>query len=226
MSARLRACFVAAACACAPVPPLAAPPAEISPPPVGADALWVPPAGFLEAMHRSCDGRSGADFGACFVAAMEKAGAPPAAVAFARRTSDQVYLRQFRDAGLVDVACAEYPFRANENAVCFLVNGSPPMIDVDDPAYVERQTLLWNPVYAGLARTHPNLAVFPGRRSGEGAVAAGAVSNGGQRFRVEYSLTDGCHACARLGSLRMDFDFDVRGRFVGTKVASVHALAR
>jgi hypothetical protein len=39
-------------------------------------------------------------------------------------------------------------------------------------------------------------------------------------------LTDGCHACARVGELRLDFDFDGSGRFAGTRVASVRAWSR
>ena len=65
---------------------------------------------------------------------MKKAGASPAALAFTRRTGSQAYLRALREAGNVDVALAIYPFRANENEVWLLVNGDPPLIDVDDHA--------------------------------------------------------------------------------------------
>ena len=188
-------------------------------------AIWTPPADFLAAMHRACDGTSG-DFGACFVSEMEKAGAPPAAVAFARRTGNQGFLEAFRaTGGPVDVAVAEFPFRANENAVCFLVNGAPPMLDVDDPRHLDRDALRRDAVYAGLLRAHPNVAVFPGPRSRTDAVVVTRLPDGGLVFRVPYALTDGCHACARVGELRLDFDFDASGRFAGTRVASVRAGA-
>ena len=189
-------------------------------------AAWAPPEGFVAAMHRACDGERG-DFGACFVAEMRKAGASSAAVAFARRTHDQGYLEIFRaTGGPVDVAVAVYPFRANENAVIFLVNGSPPMLDVDDPRYLARDALRGDAVYAGLLRAHPNVAVFPGTRSRADAVVVSRLPDGGQVFRVPYALTDGCHACTRIGDLRLDFDFDAAGRFAGTRVAAVRAASR
>lgn len=197
-----------------------------APPPVTADAVWTPPAGFLSAMHAACDARSGAAFGECFVAEMTKAGAPPAAVVFARRTDNQGYLVEFRDTGVVDVGCAEYPFRANENGVCFLLNGEPPLLDVDDPKWIGKSTLLANPAYGGLAKKYPDVAIFPGPRSSELAVIAVPLPGGAQRFQVDYSLRDGCHACARVGVLRMDFDFDASGRFAGTKVSSARAVRR
>jgi hypothetical protein len=225
MSARLSSALFAiafAALARAAAPSAAPPPATAV---VGPDAVWSPPAGFLASLHEACDARAG-DFGDCFVAEMEKAGAPAAAVGFARRTGNQGYLREFREHGIVDVALAEYPFRANENAVCFLANGEPPMIDVDDPARIDRQALSYNAVYAGIVKAYPNVAIFPGRRTGELAVTTSPLRNGGQRFLVDYSLLDGCHACARVGSLRMAFDFGVEGKFVDTRIAAVRALRR
>lgn len=203
----------------APTPAPSPPPA-----PVGPDAVWAPPESFLAAMHKACDARAGSDFGACFVAQMEKAGAPAAAAAFARRTGNQGYLREFRSAGVVDIACAEYPYRANENGVCFLVNGEPPMIDVDDPSLISKDDLMFNRVYAGLVKTYPNLAIFPGRRSRETSVKTAALRSGGQQFLVDYSLLDGCHACARVGALRMAYDFDVTGKYVGARVSAVRAI--
>ena len=155
---------------------------------------------------------------------MAKAGAPAAAVAFARRIGNQGYLREFRSTGVVDIASAEYPYRANENAVCFLVNGQPPMIDVDDASLISKADLMFNRVYAGLVKAYPNLAIFPGRRSGETAVKTAALKSGGQQFRVDYSLLDGCHACAPVGALRMAYDFDVTGRYVGARVSAVRAI--
>ena len=202
-------------------------PESATPPRVGADAVWSPPDGFVAAMHRACDARSGEEFGACFVEEMGRAGASEAGVAFARRTGNQGWLKEFRTTGgPVDAGCAVYPFRANENAVCFLVNGAPPMLDVDDPKYLDRDALRRNPAYAGLLRAYPNLAVFPGPRAIDDGVDAHLLPEGGQFFRVTYVLVDGCHACARVGVLRLDFDFDAAGRFAGTRVASVRGGLR
>jgi hypothetical protein len=150
---------------------------------------------------------------------MEQAGAPSAAVAFARRIDSEGYLTGFRDAGRVDVGRATYPFRANENNVCFLLNGDPPTIDVDDPDVV-RASALESPSYAGAVRAHPRAAVFPGDRFHPAAVREEPLPDGGQRFLVSYLLRDGCHACAVVGRLVLAFEFDATGRLVRTAVAS------
>lgn len=152
---------------------------------------------------------------------MQKAGAPHAAVAFARGLDGQGYLRALRETGRVDVALAEYPFRANENEVCLLVNGTPPVVDVDDLAVLDRGALAANPEYAALSRTYPRIAIFPGNRGSARGPAALRLSGGGQRFVVSYSLRDGCHACKIIGEVGLRFDFDVEGRFRGVEVQRV-----
>ena len=193
------------------------------PAPVGPDAVWAPPPDFLAAMHKACDKGAPARFGECFVAQMKKAGAPEPALAFARRTGNQGYLHDFRNTGKVDVAHAEYPFRANQNQVCFLVNGDPPMIDVDDPQWITRAMLEANPVYADLLKRFPNLAIFPGMRFGEMAPFGANLKSGGQRFDLEFLLRDGCRACTAVGSVKVAFDFDVNGKFVETQLGRVRA---
>ena len=76
-----------------------------------------------------------------------------------------------------------------------------------------------------IATAHPKVAIFPGDRFGEGAVVATARYGGGQRFEVEYVLVDGCHACARLGTLRLGFDFDGQAKYLGVVVLAVHPNA-
>jgi hypothetical protein len=174
-------------------------------------------------VHRACDKDAPGRFGECFVSQMQNAGAPEPALTFARRTGNQGYLRDFRDTGKVDVASAEYPFRANENQVCFLVNGEPPMIDVDELSLIGAVALAENTVYASLLEHFPNLSIFPGRRSGVTAPAAANLKNGGQRFLLGFLLHDGCHACAVVGSMKVAYDFDVNGKFIETKVGPVRA---
>ncbi len=193
--------------------------------PIGPEAAWTPPADFRARFHAACDG-SGRGMGACFLAEMQKAGASPAALAFARRTGSQGYMTRFRAAGLVDVAYAEYPFRANENQLVFLVNGEPPMVDVDDVSRLRPAGLDANPAYADLRRAFPKVALFPGDRSNvrlPRSPRRGASR--GQRFAVVYELRDGCHACAIVGEASIDFVFDSGGRFVGTEVEQVRPRA-
>jgi len=208
-------------CAAAALRAKAASPAAPGSAPVGPNAVWRPPADFLTAFHRACDELPGTDFGACFVGEMRRTGASEPALAFARLTGDQGYLEAFRDEGVVDVAYAVYPFRANENELVFLVNGEPPLIDVDDLSRLDAKNLAANPVYEELKKTYPNLAFFPGNRGESRQPRAHRLRSGGRRFVVSYELRDACHACRIVGEARIGFDFDARGRFVGTDVVRV-----
>ena len=94
-----------------------------------------------------------------------------------------------------------------------LVNGTPPIIDVDGYKFLSKEDLRKKADFAALLRKYPNANIFPADRyHTELPVATSAVS-GGQEFQVEYLLQDGCHACARLGTLIVAFDFDSSGRF-------------
>lgn len=80
--------------------------------PIAVAAVWNPDQGFLDRAHRRCDARTGADFSACFAAAMAKAGASPAALAFTRRLDNDGYLQALNETGgPVAVAHVLYPFR-------------------------------------------------------------------------------------------------------------------
>ena len=40
--------------------------------------------------------------------------------------------------------------------------------------------------------------------------------DGGTQFTVAYPLINGCHACARAGAAIFNWNFDMRGKFLGT----------
>jgi hypothetical protein len=190
--------------------------------PVGPDAVWNPPADFLATFHAACDRHAGAGFGACFVEQMAKAGASPAALAFAKSIDGQGYLRQFADTGLVDVAVAVLPFRANENSVAYLVNGTPPRIDVDDLPKAVRDAVVGNRGYGALLKSHPNLAIFPGPRADANAIRLSPTPREGQMLVVPYTLRDGCHACKVVADMDLRFLFDVEGRFEKIELQRIH----
>jgi hypothetical protein len=190
-----------------------------------ADALFQPGMGAMQAARDTCSKVPGPGFGTCFVQQMQAAGASPQAVAFMHAVHDNGFMRDFKNSGRVDIAFAFFPFAANENQHCLLVNGTPSVIDVDDYTLLPKNELAKNPVYAALLRRFPNLAVFPGDRSGTGFITAKDLPDSGQRFLVPYVLVDGCHACARTGALQLAFDFDKTGKFLGTKVAGVSPAA-
>jgi hypothetical protein len=193
-----------------------------SPARIGPAAVFTPGPTFLARFHETCDAKSGPAFGECFVAQMAKAGASPAAIAFARSTGNLGYLREFRESGRVDVAQVEYPFRANESQAWLLVNGNPPMLDVGETEPI-RKLLEGNPVYKNLRGPYPKIAVFL-RSTQSGPRALGRKD--GQRFAVVYDLRDGCRACKSVGFAPVAFDFDAEGRLVGRELGQVRPVYR
>ncbi len=174
--------------------------------------------GFVERFHKQCDSRSGAAFDACFAAAMAKAGASPAALDFTRRLDNQVYLQAYDETGgPVSVARVVYPFRANENDAWFLVNGTPPLIDVDNRRNLKLAAMRSSAAYLAIYHTYRNVTFWPGAR---GAVGPEVAQNG-REFVVGYLLRNLCHACAVVGRVRYAFDFDAGGTFLGTHLVAV-----
>ncbi|HVB37234.1 MAG TPA: hypothetical protein VND92_01810 [Vicinamibacterales bacterium] len=199
--------------------------------PVTPAALWQPGMGFMQSAHETCDRLHPADYGACFIDQMATAGAPVEAVAFARRLNARPdgtlgILRDFREHGHVDLAFVFFPLRANENQGCFLVNGSPSLIDVDDPAQLPMKEIEMVATWRVLARRYPKISLWPGNRSGTAFVRAERRPRGGQRFIFPYVLRNGCHACATIGTVRIAFDFDTTGTFIGPRVMDVRAARR
>jgi hypothetical protein len=184
--------------------------------PVGPDAIFKPASNFADTLHQSCAAQSGDALGECFLAEMKKAGASPAALAFTRQTGNLAYLASLREAGLVDVGLAVYPFRANENEVWLLLNGKPPVIDVEDTAPVQK-LLEPDSVYRGFKVSNPKIEVFP-RSIKDGPRVLPAKQ--GQRFAVPYDFKE-CHACKPLGYVAVAYVFDAAGNFVGTELGQV-----
>jgi hypothetical protein len=121
-------------------------------------AVWHPPAGFMTGFHTQCDGRSGNEFDACFAAAMRRAGASPAALEFTLRLGNEGYLQALDPtAGPIAVAHVLYPFRANENEAWLLVNGTPPLIDVDDRANLSLPQMRASAAYRQIRHHYRNV---------------------------------------------------------------------
>jgi hypothetical protein len=191
--------------------------------PIGNDAVWQPGNNFVPSMHAHCRNLAFPALGRCFADQMAAVGASPAAVRFAHRIDDQGYLRAFRAPGRVDIAYADYVFAANENQHVLLVNGMPPIIDVDDFRLIDRQQLRQNQVYRSLQKRYPRIALWPGDRFSARFPRAIRRADGGQRFVVRYRLQDFCHACVVVGMADFAFDFDRAGRFLGTRLVQVEA---
>lgn len=193
---------------------------------IGPGAVWNPDRSFREKVVEQCSSPAVQDFGECFISVMRDSKAPEEAVAFAQRIGNTGYMRGFREAGLVDIAYVAYPFRANENNGCYLVDGAPPVIDVDDFEITRKIELSRDGFYQEIASGFPKVELWPGDRWSPDCIVPGTTQDGKQRFLVTYRLLNGCHACELLGSARVAFDFDRNGTFLGTGLLGVEPAMR
>ncbi|MBI4965341.1 MAG: hypothetical protein HY913_18840 [Desulfomonile tiedjei] len=191
--------------------------------PIGPEAIWTEADKNIKSVFKECGSKKASDFGECFVSFMQKHGASPQAVGFARLTDNTGYLRAFREAGPVDIAYVAYPFRANTNYGYLLVNGDPPMVDVDS-LKLPKEQLVKDPAYTKLVQRFPNAEMWPEDRFSTEAPVVEPLPGGGQRFVVEYRLTDLCRACKELGKAKFGFDFDANGKFLGIKLMGLEEI--
>src|SRR5271155_5356607 len=206
-------------------------PAKPAPHPVthvSAAAVWNPPVDMLAAIRQKCGEADPTHIERCFLNEMKSAGASPEALAFAESLAASlgvVYLRAFRRLEKVDVAYIEYAFRANELEGVLLVNGNPSPIDVDDDRFTVDSELRKNAAYAALAEQYPRISVWPGDRFDDKLPTVTSTGWGTKIFLVQYTLRDGCHACAQIGTATLAFNFDTQGNFQGARVSKVVAAA-
>jgi hypothetical protein len=71
--------------------------------------------------------------------------------------------------------------------------------------------------YKAIVSAHPNAMVFPALTF----VSLTKREGGGQRFTLAAPILDGCHACARLGSIQIAYDFGNLGAPKGETVVAV-----
>jgi hypothetical protein len=188
---------------------------------VGASAVWQVPQQFISAAHSACDKSSGSHEGECFIDEMAKAGAPATAVSFSRKLYKQSHgefgiLTGFHDEGPVAFAWINYPLRANTNYGLLLVNGQPPIVNVEDLKLLDRKTMEQSPQFQDLKSQFPKVDLWPGDRDGKIWPNSQTGPNGGVQFTVGYPLLNGCHACARAGLAIFNWNFDAQGKFLGT----------
>lgn len=193
---------------------------------IGKEFAWTPPAGTLEKIRDRCSSLQAHALGECFVSGMKNEGASAQAMAFASRMSNLAYMVKFLETGRIDVAYVENPFQANENYSWFLVNGTPDLVNVDDPAYRVKSGFEKDAQYTSLAKAYPQLALWPDDRTEKGMPMARSLKGQGQRFVVSYRITSGCRACDYLGTAWFAFDFAQNGTFLGTKFLGIEKAPR
>jgi len=141
----------------------------------------------------------------------------PQAVQLIERLKGEGYLHRFAETGRVDLAWVTYPFRANATTGLLLVNGTPILVDVSDPAHYAKLDLKKHASYAAIAKG-ADVDIWADDPRGIVEKAPG----GGQRFRFALHLKT-CRACAPVGTAMVAFDFDAAGVFAGTTLLELKA---
>lgn len=194
--------------------------AQSKPAKIGPSAVWQLPPQFMTAAHAACDQSSSA-YGDCMISQMAKAGAPDDAVQFTRELNTESHgefgvMTAFQDEGPVAFAFITYPLRANTNYGLLLVNGKPPIVDVEDLKLLDVKAMKQSPQFQDLKGQFPKVDVWPGDRDGKIWPNSQVGPDGGIQFTVAYPLRNGCHACASAGSAIFNWNFDATGKFLGT----------
>ena len=188
---------------------------------IDASAVWQMPAQFMTAAHAACDQPRGSNYADCMIVQMAKAGAPADAVQFTRELYNQTHgdfgiMTGFQNEGPVAFAWITYPLRANTNYGLLLVNGQPRIVNVEDVKLLELKTMKQSSQFQDAKRQFSKVDVWPGDRDGKIWPNSQVGPDGGIQFTVAYPLRDGCHACANAGQVIFNWNFDARGKFLGT----------
>lgn len=188
---------------------------------IGPSAVWQLPTQFMTTAHAACDQSSSSDSGECIIGQMASAGASADSVQFTRELYKETHgnlgvMTGFHDEGLVAFAWITYPLRANTNYGLLLLNGLPRIIDVENLKLLDVKTMKRSSQFQDVKRQFPKVDVWPGDRDGRIWPNSQAGPNGGVQFTVAYPLINGCHSCAHAGTAIFNWNFDARGKFVGT----------
>jgi len=188
---------------------------------IDASAVWQLPAQFMTTAHAACDQLPGSNYADCMIVQMAKAGAPADAVQFTRELYNQTHgdfgiMTGFQNEGPVAFAWITYPLRANTNYGLLLVNGQPRIVNVEDVKLLDVKTMKQSSQFQDAKRQFSKVDVWPGDRDGKIWPNSQVGPDGGIQFTVAYPLRNGCHACANAGQVIFNWNFDARGKFLGT----------
>jgi hypothetical protein len=188
---------------------------------IGASAVWQVTPQFIATAPSACAQSSHSAADECLINQMAKAGASADAMKFTRELYKQSHgdfgiMTGFQDEGVVAFGWITYPLRANTNYGLLLVNGQPPIINVEDLKLLDTKTMKQSFQFQDLKNQFPKVDVWPGDRDGKEWPNSQPGLTGGVQFTVSYPLLNGCHACARAGFAIFNWNFDSQGKFLGT----------
>lgn len=193
---------------------------QAGPSPIDGSAVWQPPSNFLASAHSACDKVTpSSKFSDCVIDQMSKQGASANAVSFTRelykQTGGEVGIMEgFHKVGPVDIGWVEYPLRSTNGLV--LVNGKPRIVNAEDLKQLDEKDLKQSFQFQDLQNQFPQVAVFPGDRSGKTWPNSQPGNNGGLQFTIGYPLRNGCATCAHAGFALFTWNFNSSGKFTGT----------
>ena len=189
------------------------------------EKVWNADRQLVQMARQRCVDLEGRQADECFAEAMKDLGASDAAVSFTRSFGSGVFVRRFREVGRIGVAQIVRPFRTNEPTGVLLVNGDPPIVDVDDLALLPKETMEQDKVYGSVKKVFPRVTLWPGDRSMK-YPSAEPLPEGGSTFTVPYSLRNSCHTCEIVGTAFFAFDFDREGRLMNVRFLRVDLPAK
>jgi predicted secreted protein len=189
-------------------------------PAITKEMVWNSDRQTVQTAKQRCSDFGGRQLEECFADAMEGLGASAEAASFTRSFGSGVFVRKLRETGRIDVAYVIHPFRANEPAGILLVNGEPPIIDVDDIALLPKEVMEQDKTYGVMKKSYPRLTLWPGDRSSKYPLLE-VLPDGGQAFVLPYMLRNLCHSCEVLGTAFFAFDSDKEGKLMGMRFLRV-----
>lgn len=195
--------------------------------PVGSSAIWSPEAEDLSEISQSCQAEPATPYNQCFIEQMGDY-ASTEAIGFSQFLLQQTpahvgYLSGLREAGPVDLGLVTYPYSQELSRGWALVNGVPAIVDVDNLKLLPQSVLEKDPQFSALrARySHLQVSVENDDRSTDVMPEMQTLSDGSQRFVINYSLKEPCAACKAVAHASFGFDFDPTGKFMGAQFIKV-----
>ena len=189
---------------------------------IGPAAVWQVPPDFAAKTRDACEKEAGnatPNDASCFIDRMAAAGASSAAVDFARMMyymtdHDAVVVTDFHKSGPVDVIKVSYPLRKTNTVGMLLVNGDPPILDVDDLKLLDTAAMNDSDTYKMLLSKFPYSMLVAGDRASTFWPQAASQPNGNVGLIFGYPLLDGCRSCPHVGLARFSWNFDRHGKFL------------
>ncbi len=196
---------------------------DSSGPPIMPDSsmVWTPGEEDLAALRSGCWSTSSAVARACMLDFMRSHSASDAAVRFAQEWGANRYLRQYFTRFGIRVAIVHAPQRIHDPYELLLIDALQRIINVDNDLQIPRAALMRDVGYRDLHTSYPSIAFHPADRSPLHRPQIESFPGGRTRVIVEYRLTDGCRACARIGYARVAFYFNSDGTYIAQKFLGV-----